>query len=761
MKTRLFGFWACVLALVIIAGASSITRPAPVAEAAHILSVADVTVERGKDFGSTVDQYWAHSKVYRRGDRFEVKVDLNLPGGWTLIKARMKVDIDGPPAFGSTYDSATCMLDYVSPMPPPPPAQGSCASDQNTVTFLRFEGIDPVIEVKWKRPDTTDVAAGKYRIRVQVTDAAVSQTPFDPIVIDCADDICRKDVPLLYVIFNPFQNSGDSHVTGLSNSTAAFYLGDRDFNYGGSGNIEVWFGPPNNLDRTDLGGKVGKTLRPANQAVFETVMGWIDPLGTKSAKAAIDEVTERASTYITGSWPPRGNFKSGSNVPDVVEEINQGKTVCGQCFSFGALLGAFTRSAGVPNRAVTTMPEWTGTNYFNFHVWNEVWLNEVTNNDWSAHDSTPGLVAKPTDRKSQVFKDRFKKKLPADPRAFTTRDDGARVEVTSAYNPKPSGVPDDGGIVVTPASTAVAFGETVEVSVVFPNPGTEDLAATIGFDFSLWLIDDLVLRSGNVAFSEVEGVVIPAGGQIERTYVIPVETYLLAGTFLADAFIETAAEQFRAGAFVHVGGPLEVRLEGPETFTPGEPVQILITVRNLSDDPLLDVEVVLHVASYMMPDADEFMLNLGAGEALTIPVTIRPPHDLNEELSVHAFAAAAGAAADSMELGVPRGPEPTPTPPPGPQLVKGDVNCSGEVDVVDALAILRDVAALSPLPRTEPCPDIGEAVPVPAGAGAGRVWGDMDCNGGVDVVDGLLILRHVAALQVTLPPGCLPIGSPA
>ena len=37
--------------------------------------------------------------------------------------------------------------------------------------------------------------------------------------------------------------------------------------------------------------------------------------------------------------------------------------------------------------------------------------------------------------------------------------------------------------------------------------------------------------------------------------------------------------------------------------------------------------------------------------------------------------------------------------------------------------------------------------------------GDMDCDGKIDAVDALLILRHVVALPVNLPPGCTAIGS--
>lgn len=52
---------------------------------------------------------------------------------------------------------------------------------------------------------------------------------------------------------------------------------------------------------------------------------------------------------------------------------------------------------------------------------------------------------------------------------------------------------------------------------------------------------------------------------------------------------------------------------------------------------------------------------------------------------------------------------PQPTPVPTPKYW-GDVNCSGTVDAVDALAILRNVAGL-PVSQATPCPSIGAPYP--------------------------------------------------
>jgi hypothetical protein len=88
-------------------------------------------------------------------------------------------------------------------------------------------------------------------------------------------------------------------------------------------------------------------------------------------------------------------------------------------------------------------------------------------------------------------------------------------------------------------------------------------------------------------------------------------------------------------------------------------------------------------------------------------------------------------------------------------LLWGDVNCDGDVEAVDALKILRHVVRLA-VSQEEPCPDIGSTVTVD---GTPRLWGDVDGYGDVDAVDALQILRHVVRLPVAQRPGTPPIGS--
>jgi len=85
-----------------------------------------------------------------------------------------------------------------------------------------------------------------------------------------------------------------------------------------------------------------------------------------------------------------------------------------------------------------------------------------------------------------------------------------------------------------------------------------------------------------------------------------------------------------------------------------------------------------------------------------------------------------------------------------PDLTQGDVDCSGTVNAVDALKILRAVAALS-VSQTQPCP--------PIGANVSYFWGDVDCKGEPTSVDALLALRHNAGLSVQQQEPCPDLGT--
>ena len=116
-------------------------------------------------------------------------------------------------------------------------------------------------------------------------------------------------------------------------------------------------------------------------------------------------------------------------------------------------------------------------------------------------------------------------------------------------------------------------------------------------------------------------------------------------------------------------------------------------------------------------------------------------------------------------------PTPSPTPPvlpptPNPTAAGvsqkwADLNCNGSVGPVDALLALRFDAGLS-TSQSPGCPPIGAVTQVTGARVAGGselVWGDVDCSGEVNPVDALKLLRYDAGLTVNQPAGCPQIGS--
>ncbi|HUF53211.1 MAG TPA: hypothetical protein VMR52_05485 [Dehalococcoidia bacterium] len=100
-------------------------------------------------------------------------------------------------------------------------------------------------------------------------------------------------------------------------------------------------------------------------------------------------------------------------------------------------------------------------------------------------------------------------------------------------------------------------------------------------------------------------------------------------------------------------------------------------------------------------------------------------------------------------------PEPTPF---APQKKWGDWNCSGQADPVDSLLTLRYDAGLGTNTGDE-CPSLGDIIQVAVAGSVGRTWGDVDCSGAVDPIDALKLLRFDAGLSVTLGSDCPTIGS--
>lgn len=89
----------------------------------------------------------------------------------------------------------------------------------------------------------------------------------------------------------------------------------------------------------------------------------------------------------------------------------------------------------------------------------------------------------------------------------------------------------------------------------------------------------------------------------------------------------------------------------------------------------------------------------------------------------------------------------------------GDILCDGSVGAEDAVAMLgKAVFGDAGEPADPNCPTPDESVLV-GDQSVARRWGDVNCDGVANVLDGLWILRHLAQIPLPKPLGCPDIGA--
>lgn len=84
----------------------------------------------------------------------------------------------------------------------------------------------------------------------------------------------------------------------------------------------------------------------------------------------------------------------------------------------------------------------------------------------------------------------------------------------------------------------------------------------------------------------------------------------------------------------------------------------------------------------------------------------------------------------------------------------GDLTCDGVLDLADVIGTLRHLASLG-VSQAGGCPGVGSQV---TAGGADRSWGDADCSGGVDLGDAITVARFLVGFVPSFPP-CPALGS--
>lgn len=245
--------------------------------------------------------------------------------------------------------------------------------------------------------------------------------------------------PSFFVIFNPFNDDSDPRkdtdvYNGYFSPTEVNYyaLSSIDKNYYGKDYINYeWV----------YGREVIWIINMYDPIIFLPVMAEVQ--GVRSAKEAmrllaakdrwdhrISDIVRKDSDIIDGEWNTLtpGFTVNWRDAPAIMRFWNWGEAhPMGQCMDFGGLLVAMARAIGVPIRTVTCVYCHGGVDY-DFHVWNEVWLNEVNAGAWSAVDGMADVG--PVVREDIYFQDQLTGGL-----AVYTYDarTGKRIDVKNQY----------------------------------------------------------------------------------------------------------------------------------------------------------------------------------------------------------------------------------------------------------------------------------------------------------------------------------------
>jgi uncharacterized membrane protein len=502
-------------------------------------------------------------------------------------------------------------------------------------------------------------------------DAAIGLYQFtgDIIFHDCSTDSFTGN---FWVIFNALPNSPDRQVTtGNRFSMAAFQayvMGTTDYAFFGT---MTGAGSVKDVRGVSRGGTVTFTLSPQRAVVYLKAMQLVDSAKAwKSANASVTAFALGTGDILPSGWPTTGKtFKTSWNIPDVLTELQDPtNNLCGQCMIFASIAGAFTRSIGVPNRMVTTINSLVGLKgvagswTWNFHVWDEVWLNQVTNRTWSAYDPSKGVAfghttvtpVKPSPRTAAAFADRFATgalpgaaagACPCSSVALFWALTHSFADTTSYRDPLPDPSPTPSVVSVSFDKSNYTFGDDVHVAVTVKNP----------YSFAVHPSGNLTFAAESFGGINLEGpwpVVttywtssdIPPDGSATATFLISESQYQSAADYVALASVDLGPSTAVGYNFTVINSGLLVQLGSPPQVNVSQEFDLTAKVMNELATPVSGTNVTLFLPDSMTAAAPtKFMIaTLGAGQTATFTIPVQIDTVGLEVLSMEASAASAG-----------------------------------------------------------------------------------------------------------------------
>ena len=433
-----------------------------------------------------------------------------------------------------------------------------------------------------------------------------------------------------WVIYNASPGSTDTDVNGLNAAQfSAYVLGQTDVAYFQQSAGPTATNTVKTVTNRYMGGPITFSLGPQKAVVYLAAMALVDSARAwNSANSSVSAIARGASNGLPSGWPVPAGKSLIYDVPLLLTRLQNpttAATVCGQCMVYGAIGDAFSRSLGVPARMVTTINSvavgvlpaakagsppaaWT----WNFHVWDEVWLNRVTNMAWSAFDpskgnafgSTPINPIGPIPTNAMIapaspatsFAYRFGTgalpgaavgTCPCSSTAFVTDPSGSRTTDTAAYR---SPLPDPGvtssPVAVSFDRAAYVFGDNVFVNVTVTNPYSSTVSASAEVSLNAADFEGVNLE-GPWPVATVDHVfVIPAGGAATQTFEFSSSQYQTNGDFVALASVNLGPSVASGYNYTTITSGLSVQLTAPQTVQVDQRFNTTIQVTNDLSTPV-------------------------------------------------------------------------------------------------------------------------------------------------------------------------------
>lgn len=391
------------------------------------------------------------------------------------------------------------------------------------------------------------------------------------------------------------------------------------------------------------GRTVSILLEPFNPLVFYPAIAEIE--GVTSAADAARLLRDKAnyqglpSEVLSGRWGAGSYRVNWRNVPAIMAAWDNGAgRPTGQCMDFGALMASFAQAVGIPSRMLTCI----NCDGWNFHVWNEIWLNDYNTDRWTPIDATPLGDYASGYGPGQPEDDYFQKEVETSLALFTyDARTNTRINQLGVYRSAlllgRSAAPAQASDVLSAQTDQATYspGETVTLTVAITNTTSAALAGQLQTQLFFvdyagsYLLQSLPTRTVNLG----------PGDSGSEQFTIDASAYQGPGQFRV---VTTLGEERSEARFTVTSG-LTMDLVAPQQANAGDTFAVTLRLTNTLSVDLSDIAVTIDFPSSATGVVTPTLLNIptlaaGTSRSETFNLAVSEPG----AALISAYATAAG-----------------------------------------------------------------------------------------------------------------------